>query len=239
MIPIPRPRPAAALLVAAALAAGAAYAEPPASRQLAPGFTARPAASRVLVLPPDMELFSISMGGVAEPRADWTLSAEQNFQFALAQQAGVLGEQVPGLKADQLEDFAGILALHRAVADAIYQHHTAGGMKLPTKDGRLDWSLGAEAVRPLQEKTGADYALFTWVRDTYASNERKAAMFAMALLGAISLGGQQVGYASLVDLKTGRVVWHNELDRMSGDLRQPGPATETVEALFKGFPGRQ
>ena len=240
MIPTPRSRPAAALLVAAALAAGAASAAPPdAKQQLAPGFTARPAASRVLVLPPDMELFSISAGGVSEPRADWTEAAQKNFRLALVKQAKLLGEQAPELQPEQLEDYAGVLALHRAVADAIYQHHTSSGMKLPTKDGRLDWTLGAEAVRPLKEKTGADYALFTWVRDSYASSERKAAMLAMALLGAISLGGQQIGYASLVDLNTGRVVWHNELDRMSGDLRKPGPATETVEALLKGFPGRQ
>ena len=59
----------------------------------------------------------------------------------------------------------------------------------------------------------------------------------MALLGAISLGGEQVGYASLVDLHTGRVVWFNRLSRMSGDLREPAPARETVEALLKDFPG--
>ena len=72
-----------------------------------------------------------------------------------------------------------------------------------------------------------------------ASNERKVAMLALALLGAISLGGEQVGYASLVDLNTGRIVWFNQLNRMSGDLREPGPAVETVDALLKGFPGMQ
>ena len=91
-------------------------------------------------------------------------------------------------------------------------------------------------MRPIKEKSGADYALFTWIRDSYASNERKAAMVAMALLGAISLGGEQIGYASLVDLNTGRVVWFNELERMSGDLREPKPAAETVDTLLKGFP---
>jgi hypothetical protein len=73
-------------------------------------------------------------------------------------------------------------------------------MELPTKRDRLDWSLG-DAVRPLKERTGADYALFTWMRDSYTSNERKLAMIAMAMLGAISFGGEQVGYASLVDLE--------------------------------------
>ena len=226
------------LALAAMLAlATVAQAQEAVSRQLAPGFTARPAGSRLLVLPPDMELFSISAGGVSEPRADWTEAAQQNFRQALAGQGQRLGEQVDALSPAQLEQFGQVLALQRAVADAIWLHHN-GSLKLPTKDGRLDWSLGG-AVRPLKEATGADYALFTWMRDSYASGERKATMVAMALLGALTLGGQQVGYATLVDLNTGRVVWHNELDRMAGDLREPAPATETVEALLKGFPGLQ
>jgi len=185
-----------------------------------------------------MELFSISAGGVVEPRADWTEAAQKNFVAALATQRKRLGAKVTELEPAQADEFAEITALHRAVADAITMHHRSGLMELPTKGKALDWSLG-DAVRPLKERTGADYALFTWVRDSYASNERKIAMLALALLGAVSLGGEQVGYASLVDLNTGRVVWFNRLNRMSGDLRDPAPAVETVEALLKDFPGMQ
>jgi outer membrane protein assembly factor BamB len=128
-----------------------------------------------------------------------------------------------------------VVALHRAVAESVWVHH-ANGTQLPTKDGQLDWSLGAGAVQALRERTGADYALFTWVRDSYASSERKAVMVGMLLLGSVTLGGNQAGYASLVDLKTGRVVWFRDLDRMWGDLREPQPAAETVDALLEGFP---
>ena len=38
-----------------------------------------------------------------------------------------------------------------------------GLLALATKGEKLDWSLG-DAVQPLREKTGADYALFTWMR---------------------------------------------------------------------------
>ena len=226
------------LLLALLLAAATVQAQEGPSRHLAPGFTARTADSRLLVLPADMELFSISAGGVVEPRADWTEAAQRNFVAALGQQRQRLGAKVTELDTAQADEFAEIVALHRAVADAITIHHRNGLMELPTKGKALDWSLG-DAVRPLKERTGADYALFTWVRDSYASNERKMAMLAMALLGAISLGGEQVGYASLVDLNTGRVVWFNQLNRMSGDLREPGRAVETVDALLKGFPGMQ
>ena len=223
-------------LLALAIGLCAAHAQDAASKHLAPGFTARPAASHLLVLPADMELFSISAGGVTEPRADWTDAAQKHFAQALAAQRKRLGNGVSELSVAQAEEFSDISALHRAVADAIYVHHTRGGlMKLPTKAGQLDWSLG-DAVQPLRDKTGADYALFTWIRDSYASTERKAVIIGMALLGSLTLGGEQIGYASLVDLKTGRVVWFNEIGRMWGDLRDAASAKETVEALLEGFP---
>ena len=227
-----------ALVFSAAMAGAAAWAQPSASRHLAPGFEARPAGSRLVIAPADMELFSISAGGVQEPRADWTDAAQNNFKAALAARNRQLGEGTTLLEEADLDEFAELIALQRAVAESVFVHHTGIGLglRLPTKADRLDWSLGEEAIKPLKAKTGADYALFTWIRDTYASGERKAAMIGMALLGVISTGGEQVGYASLVDLNTGRVVWFNDLRRMHGDLREPGSANETVDALLKGFP---
>jgi hypothetical protein len=229
-------RSARLLLLAALLAAASVQAQEAASRNLAPGFTSRPAASRLVLLPADMELFSISAGGVVEPRADWTNDAQKHFAQAIAGQRARLGPDVSEMNAAQADEFHEIVTLHRAVADAISLHHD--DLRLPTKGKLLDWSLG-EAVRPLKQSTGADYALFTWLRDSYVSNERKAVLLGLALLGGIPLGGEQVGYASLVDLNTGRVVWFNELNRFWGDLRDPGAARETVEALLKGFPPLQ
>ena len=93
-----------------------------------------------------------------------------------------------------------------------------------------------DSVKLLKDKTGADYALFTWIRDSYASPERKAAMVVMAILGVGIAGGAQIGYASLVDLNNGRIVWFNDLRRAHGDLRETESAKETVETLLKGFP---
>jgi hypothetical protein len=225
------------LLVAMLLAAPAAWADE-ASKHLAPGFTARPAGSKLVIVPADMELYSISAGGVVEPRADWTEAAQKNLDAALDDQAKLLGTGFTRLDRAQADEFYDIIALQQAVASAIAMHHHGGPLQLANKGDRLDWSLG-DAVRPLKERTGADYALFTWVRDSYASNERKLAMLALALIGAISVGGEQNGRASLVDLNTGRVVWFNEISRMRGDLREPGAARETAEALLKGFPERK
>lgn len=226
------------LVLATVLFAGAIQAQESDPRHLAPGFTTRPADSKLLIVPADMELFSISAGGVQEPKADWTEAAQKNFKAALAARRHQLGQNAIELQEAELDEFAELHALQHAVAEAVFVHHAGMGMKLPTKNERLDWSLG-EAVKPLKAKTGADYALFTWIRDTYASNERKATMIALALLGAISTGGSQTGYASLIDLNTGRLVWFNDLQRMSGDLRDEAAAMETVETLLKGFPALQ
>jgi hypothetical protein len=78
------------------------------------------------------------------------------------------------------------------------------------------------------------------VRDSYASPERVAASIALAFIGiGIAPGGAQVGYASLVDLQSGQVVWFNRLLRGYGDLREPTPARESIDALLTGFPGVQ
>lgn len=224
------------LVLALLLAATAAWAdEPSANKHLAPGFTSRPAGSKLVVVPPDMELYSMSAGGVVEPRADWTEAAQKSFADALDGKRQLLGADFRTLEPAAADDLAEVITLERAVASAIQLHHNGGLLELATKGDRLDWSLG-DAVRPLKERTGADYALFTWVRDSYASNERKAAMLALALIGAISLGGEQTGHASLVDLNTGRVVWFGAIDRMSGDLRDPKAAGETLDALLKEFP---
>lgn len=228
----------AAALVAASCLAATAHAQATSSRNFAPGFTHLASGSKMVIVPMDMELFSQSAGGVLEPRADWTDAAQKHFRTALMARRNVVGSDSIELQEKDMDELAQLNALHGAVAEAVFVHHMMGMPQLPTKEQKLDWTLG-EAVEPLRARTGADYALFFWIRDSYASAERKAAMVALALLGVGIAGGSQIGYASLVDLRTGRIVWFNNLARASGDLREPKPAEETVDALLRGFPGVQ
>ena len=209
------------------------------SKNLAPGFTQMSRSDKVVIMPVDVELFSLSAGGVAEPKADWTASALGHMKAALAGKTDKLGLNSSTMTETEADAFAEEVALHAAVARSIALHHGfGGGWALPTKEGKLDWSFGA-TLNTLQAKTGARYALFTWIRDSYASAERKATMVALALLGVGIAGGSQIGYASLVDLETGRVLWFNRLARASGDLREAKPAVETIETLLAGFPAVQ
>mgnify|MGYP006887600109 CR=1 FL=1 len=87
------------------------------------------------------------------------------------------------------------------------------------------------SVAAISRSHEADYALFLYVRDSYASAGRVAVIVVAALMGAGVPGGSQVGFASVVDLKTGDIVWFNRLVRQAGDLRTPDAAAETVRAL--------
>jgi hypothetical protein len=196
---------------------------------LAEGFSRLPQDVRVIVMPADVELFEVSAGGVLEPRADWTAAAGARLVEGLRQRLGA----VP-FDDDGDARIAALARLHTAVSRAISVHHF-GGLTLPGKEGRLDWTLGSDA-QVLKRRTGADYALFAWVRDSYASDGRKAAIMLGVLFAAVMPGGTQQAHASLVELETGRIVWFNRVSRAAGDLRDPELARESLDALLEGFP---
>jgi hypothetical protein len=208
-------------------------------KNLAPGFTHLPKDAKVVVAPIDLELFEVSGGGVPEPKADWTDAALRHMKLALANKTVKIGLSSGDMDTKTAEEQAELLNLTAAVSRAI-----AGNRTLPTKEGKLDWSFGDSLV-PLQQATGSRYALFTWLRDSYASAERKAMMGVVAVLSAVATaganvvilgGGIQSGYASLVDLETGQVLWFNQLISGSGDMRTEPEAAKTVDALLREFP---
>ena len=129
------------------------------SRNRTPGFEGLPKGAAMVVMQPDIELFSLSAGGVQEPKADWTEAALTHVRAALGGKATELGLAVRELAESEADDLAEMNALHAAVARSIALHHiTAGNFALPTKNGKLDWSL-EDAVTPIREKTGGDFVV--------------------------------------------------------------------------------
>ena len=205
---------------------------------------------KLLVLRPDVTVGSLTTGGMVEPRADWTDQARASIIAALKAQQAAHGGRVtiiehrrdlPGVSEQELAD---VERLNAAVDESIVEHKYLGDY-LPTKRGnRLDWTVGEDAVR-LGQKTGYDYALFLHAEDQVASGGR-IALGLVGLAGCIvgfcapNIGGaEQLDYASLVDLKTGDVVWFNVVLAGSqvpgikfGDLRTPAGAAQMVERLL-------
>lgn len=200
----------------------------------ASGFERLDPAARIVLMPLDVELYSISAGGVPEPQAQWTEAAAEHIRAAIRLRESKWGQSVSQIDAHDPRVIE-LNHLHGAVAGAVAQHHYLPLLRLPTKAERLDWELGSDTAW-LRELTGADYALFVFVRDSYATAERKATIIVAALLGVGLGGGVQIGFASLVDLRQGQIVWFNRLVRASGDLREAQPAEESVAALLQAFP---
>jgi len=232
---------AGALAIAAAFALVGCAA--PAQRTL----TALPALGhvpRVVLMPPDVELRALTAGGAQEPQAEWTDVGTRNLVAAFAAEAAARNLRYVAYAPQRGSEGDRRLArelmdLHRVVGESVLVHEYTKSQALPTKAGRFDWSLGRSAAA-IARTQRADYALFIAIRDSYATSGRYAVIAArMLLLGQLPLSvpaGAQVGYASLVDLATGNLVWFNQLSRGSGDLRTPEAARETLRALLAGFP---
>jgi hypothetical protein len=204
---------------------------------------------RLLVMRPDVAVNSLTTGGMSQPRADWTEQARGNIIEALrTEQAGHGGKvlvlahrnELPNVSAEEIADLE---RLHYAVGNSIALHKYSG-YALPTKRGRgLEYTLGEDAVS-LGRRTGYDYALFLYAEDNIASTGRTALQVlgvAGCFIGfcAPSGGSNQFAYASLVDLRTGEVVWFNVLQTGSqlpgvsfGDIRSSQGAAQMVERLL-------
>lgn len=212
---------------------------------------------KLLVMRPDVSVGSVTTGGMVEPRADWTEQARANLIAAMkAQQADRGGDVVIMDRRDSLpgvepETIAELERLHYAVGQSIALHRYSGRY-LPTKRGKgLDWTLGGDAVR-LGQRTGMDYALFLYAEDSFASTGR-VALQVLGVAGCVVGfcaptigGGGQFAYASLVDLRTGAVVWFNVLQAGTqvagismGDIRKPEGAARMVDRLLNRMkPGK-
>ena len=196
---------------------------------------------RVLLMPLDVQLSEISAGGVTEPKADWTALAEKHLTVAVTKylkgrKARLVGYKVPERGSAREKTALGLVKLHSAVGTSILLHQYVPLMKLPSKGEKFDWSLGP-GVAHLRDEFDADYAMFIHIRDSYASAGRTAVIVIAALAFGVAMpGGVQVGFASLVDLRTGEVVWFNRLARGEGDLRTLEVAEETVKTLLTDLP---
>ena len=192
--------------------------------------------SRMVLMPIDVELSHVTAGGLLEPDAEWTEQAKRNMHKALMDEARSrkveLVDFAPnrGTPEDR-EKSLDLVRLHRAVGSAILVHEYIQELALPSKKGKFDWSLGPEAAA-IARSQNADYAMFLFVRDSYTTGGRAALIAVAAAFGIGLQGGSQVGFASVVDLKTGDIVWFNRLARGTGDLRTPEVAGETVNALI-------
>ena len=231
---------AAVLALAGAAAPAHAQFGGPKADATRPGFVLPAGEVRILVFRPEISVGSQTTGGMNEPNAEWTRAARANLLAALEKAPALQGSRM--VIAPELEGPQGVLlndytALFKAVAFAAFNHKMFPGNRLPTKKGDFEWTLGegAAALKPL----GGDYGLFFYTYDSYGSTGRKVAQVVGLLLGAgLIPAGVHVGYAGLVDLSTGDLVWLNADTGIGGDPRTVEGADKRIAQLLEDFPNK-
>ncbi|CAA6603974.1 conserved exported hypothetical protein [Rhodospirillaceae bacterium LM-1] len=201
----------------------------------------REAKNRIALMPMDVLLYELTAGSDMVPNAVWTENAKKHLLDGIRSNPAFGNLELvevpnPPIDSPDAKQLASFMQLHAAVGSAVLAHSYVPAYVLPTKGNKLDWTMGPHA-RNWRDKVNARYALFLHVEDGYADGGRVALMITAALLFGVAIpGGTQSGFASLVDLETGDVVWFNHIARQTGDLRNGQYAKESVDALFLGFP---
>lgn len=200
---------------------------------------------KILLIRPKVSVGEQSTGGLFEPNANWTDNARKNIDAALVKKQKALGNTVlisPEAYGDQALISEEYTNLFGAVAGAVVNYQFFAGNRLPTKkrdnkEGVFNWSLG-EGVRNIPGAQDADYALFIYNKDAYGSTGRKLLQLVAAFGPGLSVkSGEHLGYAGLVDLKTGELLWLNADGAMGGDVREVDGAEKRVGQLLEEFPG--
>ncbi len=194
--------------------------------------------ARIVLMPPDIRYYLLTAGGILEPHAEWTAAAKENFTVAIKDYAKSIGTDLIIMDKSNMSSLENKYEeLHSAVGMTVISSHF-GAYKLPAKQGRFDWSLGPD-IRAIGEEHDADYALFVYYRDRQASGGRVAFAILAAVAGGYTDTGGESGFASLVDLRTGDIVWFNVVTAGSGELRKKEGAASAVATLFKDIPANQ
>ena len=205
-------------------------------------FRAAKESATILVMQPDVEITFLTTGG-AERRSDWQDTARQNLTTALSAELQSTGETLI------MHDAAAALSpeaqqavlLTDAVTDALTSHvmmldpMSYRGPLPHQKDQRETYTLG-ETVRQLAPGVEADYALFTTSRSTIESG----GVFMVKVLVGAATGYTPASanwrgtYMTLVDLRTGEVVWVRGW--AGGDTRNPNEAVSIVDNILGNGP---
>ena len=195
--------------------------------------------AKVALMPIDVELFELTAADLEQPRADWTQAARSYVKNSIAAENNERGTSLSEFSLDSVPfETRQVLVqyekLHRQVGLSMLAHERAPGLSLPDKSSVNQWTLDT-GVSLIQGATGAGYAVYLYIKDSYSTARRVALNIVMAILGGPVKGGTQIGYASLVDLRTGDVVWFDSIASGFGDLRTQEAANSVVGKTVPRF----
>lgn len=205
-------------------------------RRLEPG-------ARILLVRPSLDLREATLSGVNEVVPEWSAKAQDNLVNAISHHFEDRGMMLMTVNFDGNSDpqIDQMLKLNAAVTNSISKYTNLGGGRLPSKAG-FDWTLGEDVSvlcgsLPPRERQRVQYILFVSGSGSYPTARKIALSSASLLVGGLpNLGSQQL-IATLVDARTGQVVWFEQREVALGkDLRTPEGAEDFVDLLVRRLP---
>lgn len=194
---------------------------------------------KIVIISPDIFVGEQSAGGLDRLNADWTKDARNGLLSEAGKQLRSLGFEVttlPDVGGDDGKLLAEYRALFKLISSAAIRNDLFPADPLPTKKNVFDWSMG-DGVSKLSKLGGeARYGLFLYSYDSYGLPGRKALEVIGLSAGAEATPTPHIGYAGLVDLQNGDLVWLNVNVRLGGDIRSSDGVRTRVERLLKKFP---
>lgn len=199
-------------------------------------------ATRIVVLQAEVQVGSIDSGDVETADPDWTAAVRAKLATQIEAQQRALGNEIvwmPDQTGDQAKLIAAYIALFRLVWTAAAAQAFDHG-SLPARRPGARWTLGPGAAR-IGEIGGGDYALVVQSYDAFATGGRKVFSVLQGKMADVLREGASIhrGYAALIDLATGDLVWLNADWHAGGDPRTEDGAAKRVRQLFAGFPGKE
>ena len=196
---------------------------------------------KVLLVPPDVSVIEVTVGGVGEKDSDWSRQARDNIIGALRSQAkdrDLELLEMPLLTQAEKDELDRHVAMFELVTGAASQYALSTDSVWKKRSSGLHYTVGP-GLRFLAERTGADAALIVSAEDAVSTGGRIAVLAATILLFGVPVlpPGYSFLAAGVVELSTGNLLWHDfDWNIARRDLRKEPDAAGLVSDVFGSFP---
>lgn len=195
---------------------------------------------RIVVLPPEVQIYEVSAGGVPERVKAWGEQAATavlaSLKETLARDGLELIDPPPPDAADR-ELIDRHVAMFRRVGEAIAFVQDSHDAVWEARRGSLEFTLG-DGLAPLASRLDADGFLFADGVDFISTGGRRAIFVLSTLafgLPVVPLGTSYL-QAGVVDARSGEILWFGRDYRFAaGDLREAETAQRLTRQVFAGY----
>lgn len=195
-------------------------------------------------MPLDIKMYRLTAGGVDEYVDEWTSQAKTNAQASLDAElksvsnlawANLDSESLTEEQKDFLREQEG---LFKAIAYSIVQHTYVPETGIKEQKKNFDYTIGEEVSRVMEFAPGDTLLFYSGRNYIWTAGRVMMYLFASTVFGQNAMyivpPGQEWLMVSLVDAKSGDVIWFN-YKPMPGDLRNEKSHKSALRSLMKDF----